>query len=714
MYSHRNHSESLLTQPFHPPADELVDQGFIQDQLQQQPPYGQEQLDDINFNTSQLMLSSNAFALQALDGSMPQSALPAEWPLYSDALTGMADATVYDADLMTDNQMISDPSWQLISSQQTSQLAESPTPSLSNNPNMIVNDQLPRAQTPGPHPRINAPHYLHMRRRSLSADNIHALAKYQARKTAFGNQQQSTGQFDRSQFARTQTVAEVIETEDQLQSHGIKLEQQAAFSANMVIDPQITSNGNCQANDNEQQPLSSNSPHTSNPSTPDEQIKHAQKQSEYKFKIRLDKKPQKMPNIHVAATTPNILSAAQSRIMMPSVISALSSGMELGSSISTPSTPTFSPDNGSHVDNKPSAPPRRGHTRKRSLSAPQAFNPQGIPGAMPLQSVQPFPFNVSPTPRRINALPIQIARTHKNSYNSTPMSSEEYQRKLDEELEKVDFEDITVSELKDMLRQRGKPATGKKAVLMQRLQEEMDHLKAKQNQQQQNKQNHQNSQNQPNQQQQAVKPKPQQLGNTGNINLTNGQFGQMISSPTSPSGISLQHSLGNLHISSPPAHSRRYSPYTSVSIPNSPRMHPNRASAGFNGGSFPFNEDWQFNNAAIPSPGFVGQANTPMDEQAVFMLMMDNQQTSPQQDYFGPQEPSSAPATTTEFDPYQTPSSAPATTTEFEGFQQSAQSAQTVNREFVDPLYMNMDVPIGMMDVNYNDDRIFYQKFYGQ
>jgi len=270
---------------------------------------------------------------------------------------------------------------------------------------------------------------------------------------------------------------------------------------------------------------------------------------------------------------------------------------------------------------------------------------------------------------------------------------------LDEELEKVDFEDITVSELKDMLRQRGKPATGKKAVLMQRLQEEMAHLKAKQNQQQQNKQNPQNPQNL---QQQTVKPKPQQLGNTGNISLTSGQFGQMISSPTSPSGISLQHSLGNLHISSPPAHSRRYSPYTSVSIPNSPRMHPNRSSAGFNGGSFPFgaNEDWQFSNAAIPSPGFVGQASTPMDEH-VFMLMMDNQQTSPQQDYFGPQEPSSAPATTTEF-AYQTPSSAPATTTEFEGFQQSAQPAQAVNREFVNPLYVNMDVPMGMMGVNYN------------
>nr|CAG8559019.1 14619_t:CDS:2 [Entrophospora candida] len=52
-----------------------------------------------------------------------------------------------------------------------------------------------------------------------------------------------------------------------------------------------------------------------------------------------------------------------------------------------------------------------------------------------------------------------IQRNPKHSQASPPMSSEEYQRKLNEELEKVDFEDITVSELKEMLRQRGKPAT---------------------------------------------------------------------------------------------------------------------------------------------------------------------------------------------------------------------------------------------------------------
>ncbi|CAH1763408.1 6826_t:CDS:2 [Entrophospora sp. SA101] len=55
--------------------------------------------------------------------------------------------------------------------------------------------------------------------------------------------------------------------------------------------------------------------------------------------------------------------------------------------------------------------------------------------------------------------PIQIQRNPKHSQSTPSMSSEECRRKLNEELEKVDFDDITVSELKELLRQRGKPAT---------------------------------------------------------------------------------------------------------------------------------------------------------------------------------------------------------------------------------------------------------------
>ncbi|KAI8800155.1 hypothetical protein BJ742DRAFT_92635 [Cladochytrium replicatum] len=46
--------------------------------------------------------------------------------------------------------------------------------------------------------------------------------------------------------------------------------------------------------------------------------------------------------------------------------------------------------------------------------------------------------------------------------------------KLDDELVKIDFEDITVTELKELLRQRGLPSSGKKAALVGRLQTELE------------------------------------------------------------------------------------------------------------------------------------------------------------------------------------------------------------------------------------------------
>ncbi|KAI8813434.1 hypothetical protein BJ742DRAFT_484211 [Cladochytrium replicatum] len=46
--------------------------------------------------------------------------------------------------------------------------------------------------------------------------------------------------------------------------------------------------------------------------------------------------------------------------------------------------------------------------------------------------------------------------------------------KLDDELVKIDFEDITVTELKELLRQRGLPSSGKKAALVGRLHTELE------------------------------------------------------------------------------------------------------------------------------------------------------------------------------------------------------------------------------------------------
>jgi hypothetical protein len=96
-------------------------------------------------------------------------------------------------------------------------------------------------------------------------------------------------------------------------------------------------------------------------------------------------------------------------------------------------------------------------------------------------------FQVTPTlhhqhhhhmmPTMNKALPIQIQRMNaSNNPSSRPVNAEAHRRQLDEKLEKVNFDDITVAELKEMLRERGLSATGRKAELMNRLKEEYELL----------------------------------------------------------------------------------------------------------------------------------------------------------------------------------------------------------------------------------------------
>jgi len=74
-------------------------------------------------------------------------------------------------------------------------------------------------------------------------------------------------------------------------------------------------------------------------------------------------------------------------------------------------------------------------------------------------------------------LPIQIHRVSaQNTTTAKPLDAETHRRQLDEKLEKVNFDDITVAELKEMLRERGLSATGRKAELMNRLKEEYELL----------------------------------------------------------------------------------------------------------------------------------------------------------------------------------------------------------------------------------------------
>ncbi|KAG0090127.1 hypothetical protein BGZ92_003620 [Podila epicladia] len=73
--------------------------------------------------------------------------------------------------------------------------------------------------------------------------------------------------------------------------------------------------------------------------------------------------------------------------------------------------------------------------------------------------------------------PIQIDRITPR-HSSSQARTEDQQRQMDAAMERVNFDDVTVSELKEMLRQRGKHGGGKKAELIMRLQSEIEIIRA--------------------------------------------------------------------------------------------------------------------------------------------------------------------------------------------------------------------------------------------
>ncbi|CAG8476418.1 8392_t:CDS:2, partial [Scutellospora calospora] len=646
---------------FHPPSSEehYSSQNFF-DQQQQ---YNQEQLDEIQeqLNPSNIVQrfqisENNNFAFQAFDNnSILGNSLPTDWPqIYgNDDMCGLVDSSSFPNGVFVDgliphNLVADGSSWVLnqnpgfVKQETHSSLSNSPSEADSDQNNVSVmsnsNDHA-RSQTPGPFHKTNIPNYLTARRRSLSADNIHALAKAQqlaSRKIPYLAHQNS----EQMLFQRSQTMG--------FDQHYIKMQETGINQNILHVDNQNTNqindndsdHNNCQQNNsdtNSPTQQTTNRPQLSR-SVSHQQIgpiNHAQRLTEFqaRFKVKLDKRTQRsMPNIHAAAHAAMAQSSINLQKSSPSIGAPTNGSISIMEINQPLSTQTFNNEKSNSLKPSPN-PPRRGHMRKRSLSAPTTPFPnltQQSPGSIPLQPAQSFPLNFPMTFRRPNALPIQIHRNPKHSHASAPLSSEEYQRKLNEELEKVDFDDITVSELKEMLRQRGKPATGKKAVLMQRLQEEVEHVK-------------------------AMKNNSQQLKNL------------MMSSPTSPSsGVSLQRSIANLQISSPPIHSRRFSPYGSVSIPGSPRIMPSglgNGRSGFNG-NVPYTEgdEWHFHNVGMVSPLTSHDLDDAVQSQA--MMIIGSQQS---QEMYGQQQPSSAPATTTEFEQafQHQPSSAPPMTTEF-------------------------------------------------
>ncbi|KAF8985004.1 hypothetical protein BGZ46_006294 [Entomortierella lignicola] len=89
----------------------------------------------------------------------------------------------------------------------------------------------------------------------------------------------------------------------------------------------------------------------------------------------------------------------------------------------------------------------------------------------------PLPSPSILSPSTPSSAPIQIGRITPR-HSSSLARTEEQQRQLDAAMERVDFDDVTVAELKEMLRQRGKHGGGKKADLIKRLQSEIDIIRA--------------------------------------------------------------------------------------------------------------------------------------------------------------------------------------------------------------------------------------------
>jgi hypothetical protein len=111
--------------------------------------------------------------------------------------------------------------------------------------------------------------------------------------------------------------------------------------------------------------------------------------------------------------------------------------------------------------------------RRRSTSLPP-MQATAYSSSVPNYSIhmqQPSPYSTpgAPPPR---TMPMQISRNSKAPSQAASLSAEEQQKILDERLMKIDFNDITVAELKDMLRERKKATNGKKAELVQRLLDE--------------------------------------------------------------------------------------------------------------------------------------------------------------------------------------------------------------------------------------------------
>jgi len=125
---------------------------------------------------------------------------------------------------------------------------------------------------------------------------------------------------------------------------------------------------------------------------------------------------------------------------------------------------------------------QRANTIPGSTAPP--YPPQNTTSSSPYSSSTPTKPTVSTPPAGKIAISSNHTKSIPAAINPVPMmnfpnklsrdlfTQSEHLRKLDEELDKVDFDDVTVYELKELLRKRGLPSSGKKAILTERLLDE--------------------------------------------------------------------------------------------------------------------------------------------------------------------------------------------------------------------------------------------------
>lgn len=124
------------------------------------------------------------------------------------------------------------------------------------------------------------------------------------------------------------------------------------------------------------------------------------------------------------------------------------------------------------MDNSQLAKKLRNHTkRRRSSSLPPLFHgTRKTNNPVIFASVQvadPRPIQHTSKAQKVEVPPMAIERVPKKPQPApVTLDPVETKKKLDEQLLHVNFDDVTVAELKEMLRERGLLATGKKALLI--------------------------------------------------------------------------------------------------------------------------------------------------------------------------------------------------------------------------------------------------------